>query len=316
MAKKDFSAIEQKLKSIFKVGSIFIYENREHEIVQSEKPTLSVGEPKTDLYIKTRSKNIFFEFKISIKLKNALFLQNKLTLHRAEQIFGENAQEIIKKSIDEIEENFYSMKINGYGDLYKGNENPIITLGWVFDIANRGNRSLAGKIVLSNKQKLDVFAGTTLSDEYKDAFIDKQKVKDSGIANFILNLDMNFKDIDDYGLNDWIKKIEPIHEYSKNIEMYFVCKAVNYRFIKEGIKNKPWDSNRPLAVWIDWIKDENNKIKAHFNFTNPLMTGANLPGEKLQKLLKDLDIDKSNFKDLKKYYDRFDKIHKKPIDKV
>ena len=239
MAKKDFSAIEQKLKSIFRVGDSFIYKEIIHKIIQSEKPTSSKGEPKTDLFVKTSVGNKIDEFKISLKKENADFLENKIKLERAKEIFGKDIQEILIKHTNKLKENFYKKKLIGFRG---GDQN--ITLGWRFELVNKGNGALSDLMILTNNQKVNVFSGTTLSDDKKNAFIGKERIDNSGIAQHILVIK---KDMESYDLQNYVDNLEPIEQYAKDTDIYFAFKASNYQVNKDKV-----EGDRDLVVWLDW----------------------------------------------------------------
>ena len=83
MLKKKFVQIESNFQEYFTVGRTFPFENKIFTVKKSGKPTISSGEPKTDMYILGIDKNGFEkEFKISIKLKNNEFPENKLSRGR------------------------------------------------------------------------------------------------------------------------------------------------------------------------------------------------------------------------------------------
>ena len=115
MAKKDYKVIEGHIGECFKVGESFIKDNLKHEIIKSEKPKTPgiIGECKTDLYLQTVSeKKNTHEFKISIKLENYEFIENKITLERAKQIFGDDASNIIFNATQSIKNFFRGRKVN------------------------------------------------------------------------------------------------------------------------------------------------------------------------------------------------------------
>lgn len=126
----------------------------------------------------------------------------------------------------------------------------------------------------------------TCQKNKKNSSVNGQIIKNSGVANYILN-------IDDENLTQdtCLKMLQPIEEYAKFQTIYFACKALNYRFDR----NK-WDGPRPLSVYVDWFVD-NGKLDAHLAFDNPLEHNGNEVGEKLRNILNELKIKK--FDDLR-----------------
>ena len=279
-----FSEIERVLQSKFKVGEIFLLGQKTYTVVDSGKPSTSSGECKTDLYILADSLGIKKEFKISIKLSNAKFLENKTNSTRAKEIFGPMWSDIITNSSKSIQNKFctlhdlikYSSKSNTY----------TITLGWKFEIFNDTSRTLKVSPNLSNTQKVEVLSGLNLSDDKKNALVNGIKIINSGVADYILEINTE-DNISDKDLNSIIKTIIPIKNYSLSmLNMNFGFTALNYR--SDGDK---WDGDRPLAVWIDW-KIKNSKLSGKVMFSNPLVTKGNEIGKNLQILLDSLDIRK------------------------
>ena len=159
-------------------------------------------------------------------------------------------------------------------------------LGWKFELLNKLSGEKSGILELTEEQKNDVFAGINLSVDKKNSRVNGQIINDSGVANYILNID------DDNMTQDTcLRNLQPIEEYVKSQTIYFACKALNYRFDK----NK-WDGPRPLSVYVDWFVD-NGKLNAHLIFDCPLEHEGNEVGKKLKGILKELKIKK--FDDLK-----------------
>ena len=81
-------------------------------------------------------------------------------------------------------------------------------------------------------------------------------------------------------------------------DIFFVCKALNYRAEKDK-----WDSDRPLSVYVDW-KIVDGKLSGKLVFDHPLRKKGNEIGEKVKKILCSLKIDKTNFSTLKGLLDK------------
>jgi len=296
---KSFIATENRVHTFFKVGSNFSFDNKVFNIIQSEKPTISAnGECKTDLYVKAVSQNnIEKEFKFSIKKNDYWFVANKISLKRYEQIFGVDAQSRISKELLKIKNLFYENKL-----IYSRGKDKNIRIGWKFEVGKGKSGYLSEKLDLTDNEKIDFFAGTTLPTEKKDALINGVLVKNSGISNYIIITDNN-----ETSLQDYADKIELISDYAPKIDLYFASKGLNFR-----VNANKWDGDRPLAVWVEWSRCIlTNKISAELKFTNPLETKGNKVGENIKKILKKLNIDESNFTELEQYFDKFDKPFKK-----
>ncbi len=257
----------------------------------------SRGECKTDVYIEAENivDNSKREFKISIKQKNAHFLENKLTKDRALQILGPKFSEIIQKSIEKTKDSFVEEDLVIYEK--KGpTQAKSIKMGWRFELflLKQGNKS--DLMILTDEQKLDVFAGTNLSEEKKNSIVAGQIVQNSGVANFVLVVDETVKIGND--LDQYFKQLKPIEIFSQESEIYFGCKAVNYRADKKG--NIKWEGDRALSVFVDWVLNNDKKLIGKLNFSKPLeMTGHQI-GNKLSAVLQEIEIKSENFEDLKK----------------
>ena len=99
---------ERQIISKFEKQREFTFNGLKYKILDIGKPKPSKGECKTDVYIlaKELSTDINIELKISIKQNDADFLENKISLERALEILGSDAQKIIYKSIISVEESF------------------------------------------------------------------------------------------------------------------------------------------------------------------------------------------------------------------
>lgn len=290
---KSFSEIEEHIRNSFSIGSIFEKNGDNYKVLRSGKPRPSEGECKTDLYVEAISKNKKKEFKISIKKNNHEFLENKITLERALQIFGEDAPQIISNSTKQIKNMFNSnlIKINSKVRHSKDLES-LITLGWKFEIMNKKSGHKSSKLLLSPSQILDVYAGSNLNKDKRNSKVCGKLVTDSGIANYIMVVDDEEK-----SLNHYANEMQEISKYVIEKELYFACKAQNYRVEKDKT-----DSNRPLCVWVKW-SIINNKLRTNLQFDEPLTIRANYVMDNIRNLLNQLDIRGGLFKDnVKKFY--------------
>lgn len=287
----DFSDTERRLIQLLEVGTTFKFEGVEYTVsAPSCKPTVAKGECKTDVYVQTTSAHGEKVFKISVKQKNADFLENKMSHDRAEEIFGENADIIITKATKSIKDKFLNTPIVFFTK--KGHTDAkSITLGWKFEFVNKDGGTLSASMGLNRQQIIDVYSGTTLPKDKKNAIVNGKVVDNSGIADYILVIDQE----EDITLADFENNLQTIEHFvdTKHPTIYFACKALNYR----AERNK-WDGNRPLSVYVDWhIKD--GKLCPTFNFDRPLTIKGNEVGNNLKKALEELHIDANNFEQLK-----------------
>lgn len=277
---KNFSSDEHRILNLFKVNNSFILNNNKYTILNSGKPTCASGEPKTDIYVLAESKGNKIEIKISYKKDNADFLENKISAERAEQIFGDNWSDIIINSTSKLKKEFSSRPLI-YLEKANHTEAGSITLGWKFELLNVKSGLLSEKLPLTKKQVINVYAGTNLSKDKKDANVNGQNIKNSGIANFMLVEDKPIKT-----LQNAIDKIVTIEDYVKeNPNIYFACKALNYRTFK-----LKYDGDRPLAVSIHWFVNNDSKLDYKFIFTSPLKFGGNITAFKLANAMSQLGI--------------------------
>lgn len=285
---KKFSETESKITQLFSKGTIFTYNAQKYEVLLAGKPSPAKGECKTDTYVLAKNAmGVSEEFKISIKQKNADFLENKINLERAQSIFGSDAQTIIGQSIDQIKDAF----LNDYLVLfekYKRTEAKTIKIGWKFELMNKMSGEKSGEILLTPEQILDVYAGANLSADKRNSSVNGELIDNSGVANYMLVVDRN----ESYTLDKMMDLLMPMEDYIKDKKIYFACKAINYRASRDK-----WDGNRPLAVFVDW-KYDNGKITANIVFDQPLATKANSVGEQIRILLQKVGVNSTNFSDL------------------
>ncbi|WP_123054665.1 hypothetical protein [Clostridium sp. JN-1] len=279
---RNFSDSERYIKELFCKGTAFIINNKHYEITLSDKPTCSKGEPKTDLYILVREleTNTRKELKISVKKSNADFLENKISCERALAIFGQDWKYIINACTMQLEDKFKSKPL-----IYKRKKGKTnagsITLGWKFELLNKSSGKLSNKIALSKRQVIDVYSGTNLPDDKKNALIKGNRVTNSGIANCLLigNTELYTT------AQDVINNIIPITAYvESHPDIYLACKALNYRTFEQK-----FDGNRPLCVFVDW-NVKSGKLTPNIRFDAPLVTCGNAAASKLLNAMKTLSI--------------------------
>ena len=300
----NFGEIERYINSLFIPKTQIQSDSKNYVILYAGKPTCTKGEPKTDIYVRLKlndDSNRQFELKISIKKSNADFLENKINEERAKALLGDSWKDIIIKSTSNIKSSFNNKNLifkEKHGRTNKGS----ITLGWKFELLNKTGGDLSGKLQLSPKQVLDIYTGTNLPDEKKNAMVNGKVIKNSGIANCILIVD----DINSFKCaQDVVNALIRIDSYiNRNPDIYFACKALNYR----TFENK-FDGNRPLSVFVDW-SIVNNRLTPKIVFNNPLVTKGNLVANKLKNSLNILgisttdDITSNNVSSLNYVYDK------------
>ncbi len=284
-----FIDTEKKICELFTQGTVFDYNGVRYTVSSSAaKPTTKKGECKTDVYIPTTFDGGEKVFKVSVKQTNADFLENEVTYQRAKEILGSDVDKILIKAIGGLKDKFNHTKLV-YFDAGDHTKAKSIKLGWKFELLNVLSGNLSGKIDLTKEQKIDVYSGSNLPKEKKDASVGNSIVKESGVANYIMVVNPNVQWTVDY----CIQQMQKIEDYVNGKEIYFACKALNYR----ATVNK-WDGPRSLAVYVDWnIID--GKLHGKLIFDQPLQKKGAEMGEKLKSLLRTLKINASNFSNLK-----------------
>ncbi|MDR0823724.1 MAG: hypothetical protein LBN74_01420 [Prevotella sp.] len=286
----NFGETERYIKSLFCVGKYFSYDGINCKVLKCGKPAPNSGECKTDVYVLTQDEQgTQKEFKISVKQDNADFLENKTSLERAIEILGKDAQTIIKNCTNSIKDKFESDYLI-YFKAVGRTEALCVKIGWKYELLNKPGGEKSREITLTDQQKIDIYAGSNLDESKKNCSVNGEIINDSGVANFIINVDKDGQSLDYY-----LERMKTIEDFATKQNIYFACKALNYRCSRDK-----WDGNRPLAVYVDWIlKDD--KLYSSLVFENPLSTKGNEIGEKIRQILSQLKITKDNFDDLKKY---------------
>ncbi|ETT02786.1 hypothetical protein [Providencia alcalifaciens] len=282
-----FSQTETDLINLINRTQQFTWNGCIYDVVKASKPSTSKGECKTDVFIKTLQGN----FKISIKQSNADFLENKISYERASQIFGYDTDSILRRSIGTIKQSFQNHPLICFKKMGRTEEKTIL-LGWKFELLNKMSGNKSGVLQLTDEQKLNVYSGHLLSSDKRDAFVDGQVIADSGVADYILEIDK----VIGHNLQFYINKLRPIHDFSRQQTIYFACKALNYRSLVDK-----WDGDRPLAVYVNWCL-HNGELKSSICYDRPLQVKGNVIGDKIRGILRTLNINKDNFDELKKYY--------------
>ncbi|MCM1327313.1 MAG: hypothetical protein NC094_12635 [Bacteroidales bacterium] len=278
----DFGDAERRILAFMSKGTEFYFKGKDYVIILSGKPTCYKGEPKTDIYILAESEFDKVEIKISYKKENADFIENKMSAERAEQLFGADWATIIEQSTTAISNRFEERMLI-YKNKFKRTEKGAITLGWKFELLNKNSGDLSGKMLLTEEQIIDVYAGGNLADDKRNAMVAGQVVENSGVANYIL-MDENV-----HSAQDVIDKMVPIKEYvHMHPSIYFACKALNYRTFEAK-----WDGDRPLSVQVYW-NVEGNKLVPELVYNRPLIVRGNEMAGRLLQYMRLLNIKTTN----------------------
>lgn len=285
---------ERSILKLFKDAKEFVFEEEKYEIINIGKPSPSIGECKTDIYILTKNltTTLCREFKISIKQNDADFLENKMSFERATAVLGYNARDIIIKSIKSVEDSFLNDPLV-YFNKHKRTEDKCLKIGWKFELLNKNGGDKSGLLFLTDDQKIDVYSGSNSNTDKKNSKVNGSVIFNSGVANFILKVNNTNESLDFY-----IRDLKPIKEFAVTKDIYFACKAINYRS-----KVDKWDGNRPLSVFIKWSL-VNNMVFADLVMDSPLEYKANEIGENIREILNKLNINSNNFFELKNFLNK------------
>jgi hypothetical protein len=257
-----FGQAERNVCDLFKKGTVFSFDGCRYVTMFSGKPTIGRGEPKTDIFIRafeSRTSQVK-DIKISYKKANADFLENKMNALRAEEVFGPQWAQVLIGTTTGIQKKF-SDRPRIYLTKYGHTEAGSITLGWKFELVRRAAGDLSGEIKLDASQKIDIYSGRNLSVEKRNASVNGTVIADSGVAEYLLNKDYI------ENAQDAIDSLERIVDFAPKQNMFFACKALNYRTLHVPPK---CDGPRPLAVQVEWFVNRVGKLDSRLNFSNPL----------------------------------------------
>ncbi|MDD2432080.1 MAG: hypothetical protein PHC96_10460, partial [Firmicutes bacterium] len=252
---------------------------KEYTVRKSGKPTCPKGEPKTDIFVLAESNDHnLMEIKISFKKENADFIENKTNSERAQALLGPRWKELIIEATRSIASSFENKKL-----IYKvrdgRTEEGSITLGWKYELLNKSGGELSGVVDLTRDQVIDIYAGTHLQEDKRNASINGEIIKNSGIANYIL---MNDQVTTTQEVIDNMISVD--HYVDANPTVYFACKALNYRTYCQK-----YDGNRPLSVYVDWSVHD-SKLNPIFVYDSPLVTRGAAVAKKLKESMTTLGI--------------------------
>jgi len=254
----DFSDAERKVIQLISHADSFEFEGETYHHPQTvAKPSSSTGEPKTDIFVEAiDSKNIPRQFKISFKLSDAAFPQNKIT----EDIANEHEmRQTIFDAAETLRDEFANReKAQNRALLHferpscgrgKGKNSRKLTVGWKCE-ANTKPRDLSVEITGEERIRLlrSMYLGTNQPDDKRNAFVNSVRVNDSGIPNFMLQSDIdrltNVQDIFD--------NLETVDDYiNARPSLYIIFTGLNY-FIDDGY----FEATRELWVWPRWYVEK------------------------------------------------------------
>lgn len=274
-----FGAAERRIATLLRKGETFLYHGVQYRIICSGKPTCSKGEPKTDVYVKALPDDGDpIEIKITYKKSNADFLENKTNAERAEALFGGNWENIIIDATSSIRSAFENKKLI-FKNSFRRTQRGSITLGWKYEFVNKSGGELSGPVNLTHEQIVDVYAGTHLPLDKRNAAVNGVVIRNSGVATHILMND------NANSIQDVIDNLCTIEEYVEdNPLIYFACKALNYRTFESR-----YDGNRPLSVYVDWYV-KNGQLCHNLIFDSPLSVKGDDVAEKLERSLKMIGV--------------------------
>ena len=285
---------EVNIIKIFKNRPVFYYRGSLYRLLKCGKPRVQrgKGEPKTDVYVKYLvDEKEFIEIKISLKQTDYNFLENKLNLERFEVIVGKGngtkmAEELVKSILNQDLEGFMNDVKLEYNAIRHPGEMPCVrcTTGYRLDITNKPNGKRSFPLNLSLKEKMEVFTGATLEERKRDAVVDGTIIKNSGIANVMLEMDVNGNETPQEIL-DACRSLSEASFYD-DFELYATLKAVNY------YSNGKYET-RPLIVSVEYSYHVLTKTREpRFIIKNPLVTKSSQVVKKLKPLLEQYILNK------------------------
>lgn len=262
----NYSKLEKKVLALFSVGSTFKFKQKTYKVLICGKPNSQSkgGEPKTDCYIQAieQRKGEKIELKISCKLKKTNeFQENKISSKRAEELLGPKWEDVIVNTSTKIKNLFESHENLNNPEGFRRNKLGHVVLGWKLEVANK-HRKLSAKLALSDKEIRDyIYKGINQEKEKKDAMVNGQIIKNSGVANYILVTETE----DIKTSNDVISQMEDIDNHIIN-DHYLIFTSNAYR-----IQVNKTDGNRPLAVRVEWNADlQKQEITPTIKYDSPL----------------------------------------------
>jgi len=282
MGRVAFSDDERHIVSFFCPGAIFFHEDKKFITEYSGKPTCAKGEPKTDIYVMAReeSSDRKIELKISYKKKNADFLENKTNAARASEIFGDRWESIIRNSTESIHKEFENKPLI-YKEKHGRTQKGSFTLGWKFELVNKPGGYLSDQMRMTTEQLIDVYSGSNLPPDKRNANVDGRVIPNSGIADYILSHEISQSD----SVQSIVDNLVTVEDYVyENPQIYFACKALNYRSF-----DSKYDGNRPLSVFVEW-GISCGRLTPTLRYDKPLTIGGDFTVKRLIDCMRQLGI--------------------------
>lgn len=254
MPKKDYGNLEDKILKILNIGSIFKYNGTLFKVLISDKPKTQRGggEPKTDVFIRAQSlkSQDLLDLKISVKMAMAnIFIENKITPERFNEIFSEETKQKITNSLNE---DIFPQILEKNKSIHKSKRFP---LGWKCEIVLNDTRRNRVRVLVTPEEAEEIYTGKKRPERFKNALINRQEIKNSGIPEYILSTLENRIN----SSKDIISQLIPIKDYIKideNRIIDIVLTGLGF-FVKFDKKiTFKWDGNRPLLIGVKWYYNE------------------------------------------------------------
>lgn len=225
------------------------FEGKPHtiEMVGKPRPVSSRGECKTDVYLLLKSVDgTPREVKVSLKLPNADFIENKVKMERAKTLFGDNYQSILLDISHSVSEALDGIHQKSHPAIPEKS----LRLGYRLDIVNkRSGRQSIPASMLSHQSLLDVLSGSKLPVDKRDSQVGGIAIPNSGVAEHILVSSPG----DIHSAQDVFDQLVSLDDYLEAIDPHIAFKAVNYRPGKRT-------ENRSLLVSYNYFIDNNGEI--------------------------------------------------------
>lgn len=265
---------EKYVLDSFQIGAEFELWGKRWKVMNAGKPRTQggSGEPKTDVYVFIVSEPLYMgrsegkELKISIKRSNYNFVENKLSMPRLADIMGEEiARDAIGKGIcklirENTEELSKDMVVKENVVRKKGEE-PCTQykLGWRLDMTNKPNGKRSFLFPLTNKQKKEMLTGECLDARKRDAVVNGKVIKDSGVANCFLEMDLD-RPMTPQAIIDKLEVITDDFVEKHQFDIYGTIKAVNY------FSNGKYEHARPLVMFVEYEKMWDGSMRPTIQF--------------------------------------------------
>lgn len=284
----DYGVLETKVIQFFNTGTTFHFKGKECKVLISAKPKTQKGggEPKTDVFIRAQSisDGKIIDLKISVKMKMAnIFVENKITKERFNEIFYSETKEKIK---ERLYKDVFPEILKKIKRIYVGKKFP---LGWKCEIAINDTRRNRVRVLISPDEADEIYSGKKRPTRFKDAKVNGVVIKNAGIADYILSV----VERDIKSPKDVISQMVLIQDYvqkKKNRIFDIILTGLNL-FIKED-KNifLKWDGDRPLLVGVKWVHNEIGKLQGIVDLENLFAYKGNNMAKRLSETLSQVKV--------------------------